>query len=54
MATSVFRFQTIEVGLGIVFNRTVFIHTNRLDGETAMNGRRIGMSGCCASREMGT
>ena len=53
MATSVFRSRTIEIGPGIVFNRTVFIHTNRLDGETATNGRRVGLSGCSASKDLG-
>lgn len=53
MATSVFRSRTIESGPGIVFNRTVFIHTNRLDGETATNDRRVGMSGCSASKDLG-
>ena len=53
MAPGIFRFRTIEIGRGIVFNRTVCIHTNRLDGETATNGRRVGMSGCCASKELG-
>jgi hypothetical protein len=32
MADSVFSSQTIEAGPDTVFNRTVFIHTNRLDG----------------------
>jgi hypothetical protein len=53
MATSVFRFWTIEIGPGIFFNRTVFIHMSRLDGEAATNGRRVGMSGCCASKDLG-
>src|ERR1700739_4072024 len=53
MASSVFRSRTIEMGPGIVFNRTVFIHTNRLDGETATNGRRVGMGGCSASKYLG-
>jgi hypothetical protein len=53
MATSVFRSRTIEIGLGIVFIRTVFIHTNRLNGETATNGRRVGMCGCSASKDLG-
>ena len=53
MATSVFRSRTIEIGPGIVFNGTVFIHTNHLDGETATNGRRVGMSGCSASKDLG-
>ena len=53
MATSIFRLWTIEIGPGIVFNRTVFIHTNRLNGETATNGRRVGMSGCSASKDLG-
>jgi hypothetical protein len=53
MASSIFRFRTIEIGPGIVFNRTVFIHTNRLDGETATNGRRVGISGCSASKDLG-
>jgi hypothetical protein len=48
-----FRSRTIEIGPGIVFNRTVFIHTNRLDGETATNGRHVGLSGCCASKDLG-
>ena len=50
MASSIFRFRTIEIGPGIVFNRTVFIHMNRLDGETATNGRRVGIGGCNASK----
>ena len=53
MATSIFRSRTIEIGPGIVFNRTVFIHTNRLDGEIATNGRRAGLSGCSASKDFG-
>ena len=53
MAASVFRSPTIEIGPGIVFNKTVFIHTNRLNGETSTNGRRVGMSGCCASKDLG-
>ena len=53
MASSIFRFRMIEIGPGIVFNRTVFIHTNRLDGETTTNGRRVGMSGCGASKDLG-
>ena len=53
MATSVFKSQTIGIGPGIVFNRTVFIRTNRLDGEAATNGRRVGMRGCCASNKLG-
>lgn len=53
MATSVFRSRTIEIGPGIVFNRTVFIHMNRLGGETATNGRRVGMCGCNASKGLG-
>jgi hypothetical protein len=53
MATSVFRSRTIEIGPGIVFNRTVFIHTNHLDGETATNGRRVGICGCSASKDLG-
>lgn len=52
-ASSAFRCRTIEIGPGIVFNRTVFIRTNRLDGETATNGRRVGMSGCSASNDLG-
>lgn len=52
-ASSAFRCRTIGIGPGIVFNRTVFIHTNRLDGETATNGRRVGMSGCSASNDLG-
>jgi hypothetical protein len=53
MATSVFRSRMIEIGPGIVFNKPVFIHTNRLNGETATNGRRAGMSGCSASKDLG-
>jgi hypothetical protein len=52
-ASRVFRSWTIEIGPGIVFNRTVFIHTNRLDGETATNGRHVGLSGCSASKGLG-
>jgi hypothetical protein len=53
MEVSVFRLQTTGPGLGITFSRTVFIHTSRLDGATTMNGRRAGMSGCCASKNFG-
>ena len=53
MAASISKSRTIEIGPGIVFNRTVFIHTNRLDGETATNGRRVGMCGCSASKDLG-
>jgi len=53
MATNVFRSRTIEIGPGIVFNETVFIHTNRLDGEITTNGRHVGMSGCSASKDLG-
>ena len=53
MATSVFRSRMIESGLSIVFNKTVFIHTDRLDGEITTNGRRVGMSGCSASKDLG-
>ena len=53
MANSVFRFWRIEIGPGIVFNRTVFIHANRLDGETATNGRRAGICGFSASKDLG-
>ena len=53
MATSICKSRMTEIGPGIVFNRTVFIHTNRLDGETATNGRRVGMSGCSASKDLG-
>ena len=53
MATSVFRSRTIENGPNIVFNGTVFIHTNRLGGETATNGRRVGICGSSASKDLG-
>ena len=53
MATSVFSFRTIEIGPGIVFNKTAFIHSNRLDGEITTNGLRVGMSGCSASKDLG-
>ena len=50
MASSISRFRTIEIGPGIALKRTVSIHTDRLDGETATNGRRVGMSGCSANK----
>ena len=53
MAISVFKSRTIEIGPGIVFNKTVFIHTNRLDGEITTNGRHLGMCGCSASKDLG-
>jgi hypothetical protein len=53
MATRAFSSRTIEIGPGIVFNKTVSIHTNRLDGEITTNGRRVGMSGCSASKDLG-
>ena len=53
MAASISKSRTIEIGPGIVFSRTVFIHTNRLNGETATNGRRVGLSGCSASKDLG-
>ena len=53
MAISVFKFRTIESGPGIVFNKTVFIHTNRLNGEITTNGHHLGMCGCSASKDLG-
>jgi hypothetical protein len=53
MATSIFSSRPIEIGPGIVFYKTVFIHTNRLGGEITSNGRRVGMRGCSASKDLG-
>ena len=53
MAACISKSRMIEIGPGIVFNKTVFIHTNRLDGETATNGRRVGICGWSASKDLG-